>query len=486
MIIWFCEKQTTIGASLMRDLNSKRTRRQCRRVRRRMRGSSVNGFFNLLTGPELFSSVEELLPIYRERLYPPTEALAMFLAQAMDADRSCQNVVNAVAAQRLRYGMQVPGIGTSSFCKARQRIPLTMVSELVRRSGLVARSEMPEGWRWRGRSVKLIDGTSATLADTPANQRAYPQPPGQAVGVGFPKCRILGVVCLGAGSILDAKIGPCEGKGSSEQSMLRELLESFERGDVMVGDALFCTYFLLAELQARGIDGVFEKLGARRRNTDFEQGQQLGRNDHVCHYEKPRTKPDWMSDEAYLAAPMSIAVREVMVSGKVLVTTLLSKSEVPKHALRKLYKSRWHIELDFRHIKSTLGMETLTCKTPDMAEKEIWVYLLAYNLIRMTMAKSALLADVLPRQLSFKHSLQLWRAWRDQSPCLDDVPALALLLELIAKNTVGNRPGRIEPRAVKRRPKPYPLLTTPRGEARAAVRKLGHPSRPNNRRQAAL
>jgi len=157
-----------------------------------------------------------------------------------------------------------------------------------------------------------------------------------------------------------------------------------------------------------------------------------------------------------------------------MVTTMTCANTYPKEALKSLYKSRWHVELDIRHIKDTLGMNILTCKSPAMAVKEIWVYLLAYNLIRMMMAQSALLTDISPRQISFKHCLQLWVLGVQQLDTSDEAQ-MAALLALMAQQRVGNRPGRIEPRAVKRRPKAFPLLMKPRGQARADVRKNGHP-----------
>ena len=171
------------------------------------------------------------------------------------------------------------------------------------------------------------------------------------------------------------------------------------------------------------------------------------------------------------------AILKNAVGHKILVTTLLSPKEAPKYALKELYKNRWHVELDLRNIKTTLGMETLSCKTPEMAEKEMWVYFLAYNLIRILMAQAASLANVLLRQLSFKHTLQLWCIWQQQTNVVDSDDKLQILFMLIAENTVGHRPGRVEPRAVKRRPKPYSLMTKPRKELRARIEKYGHPKK---------
>ncbi len=205
---------------------------------------------------------------------------------------------------------------------------------------------------------------------------------------------------------------------------------------------------------------------------DFRRGESLGKKDHLIVYTKPK-KPDWLAQDLYDMTPDSLTVRELAVEHKILVTTIRSPKVASKTELKQLYQQRWHIELDLRNIKTTLGMTVLTCKSPDMIEKEIWVYLLAYNLIRLVMAQAALLSAVLPRQLSFKHTLQLWRTWRGQASVSDD--SIMLLLLLIAEKRVANRPGRVEPRAVKRWRKSYPLLTEPRQSLRDSIKKHGHP-----------
>lgn len=455
--------------------NSKPARCKQQRIQTLLKNSDSYSFFNLLTGPEMLSMVEELLPDeHRERQFPPTETLSMFLAQAMSDDRSCQKAVNDAAIKRVVGGLSPCSTATGGYCQARQRLPLEMVSTLVRHTGELMNDQVPKQWHWQGKRVHLIDGTTATLPDTPANQAVYPQQSTQQPGLGFPIVRIVGIICLTSGALLNASLGSYSGKGSSEQTLLRGMLDTFSPGDVVMGDAFFATYFLLASLLEKGVDGVFEQLGARKRVTDFRRGESLGPKDHLIQLSKPKQKPDWMSQEDYDSAPSYITVRELKTNGKILVTTLLSAKAYPKHEIKVLYKKRWHVEVDLRHIKTTLGMETLSCKTPEMVEKEMWVYFLAYNLIRLLMAQSALLADILPRQLSFKHTVQLWLAW-SQSAQADE----GILFILIAQKTVGNRPGRIEPRAVKRRPKPFPLLMEQREKARERIRKYGHPKKLN-------
>jgi len=271
-------------------------------------------------------------------------------------------------------------------------------------------------------------------------------------------------------------MGRFNGKGSDEQTLLRTIMDTFDTGDIVMGDAFFATYFFIAEMQARGVDILMDQHGARRRSTDFRKGQSLGTRDHLIVLNKSKIRPSWMSKEEYDAAPSTVTVRELKVGGKVLIITLNCPKFAPKNELKTLYKSRWNVELDIRDIKDTMGMNILSCKTPDMAIKEIWVYLLAYNLIRLLMAQSALLADILPRKISFKHCLQLWLT-AIQHLDMMDIDQQSNLFSLIAQQRVGKRPGRIEPRAVKRRPKAFPMLMKPRADARAIVKKNGQPKK---------
>ena len=450
---------------------------QQKRLRSHATNSDSYTFFNLLTGPAFLDQVESLLPDHRERLFPPTETLSMFLSQAMSADRSCQYAVNDASIKRLLGGLSPCSTHTGAYCKARKRLPEEMVSTLTLYTGSLMAQHTPDAWHWRGRPVRLVDGATVTLPDTPDNQEAYPQPRSQQPGLGFPQCRLVSIHCLGSGALLNAAMGPCKGKGSDEQTLLRSILDTLKSGEILLGDAFYATYFLLCALQAQGVDGVFEQQGARRRSTDFRRGLKLGQRDHLVELQKPKIKPDWMSQTEYDQSPDTLTVRELHTSGKILMTTLLCPKQTAKSDLQALYKNRWHVELDLRNIKTTLGMEMLSCLTPEMIEKEIWVYLLAYNLIRLLMAQSALLADVLPRQLSFKHTLQLWMAWRQSGIGSHDDEKLASLFILIAQQKVGNRPGRIEPRAIKRRPKPFPLLMQPRQIAREEILKNGHPKK---------
>lgn len=441
-------------------------------IHRRARDTEVVEFFNVLTSPELLEKTEALLPEHRERLYPPTVTLSMFMMQVLNEDDSCQKAVNGWAARRAAEGLSVTSVNTGAYCRARQRLPLEMTIELTRETGRLLCTRAPSDWRWRGRTVKLVDGSGISMPDTPENQARYPQPSSQAEGVGFPLARIVAVVCLSSGAVVDAAMGAFEGQGNSELGLLRRLAAAFVAGDVMLADAFYCNYFLIATMQAAGVEVVFEQNGAR--STDFRRGQRLGTRDHVVHWRKPQSCPPWMTKEQYESFPDEIPVREVKVDGQILVTTMLEPRRVRKRELSRLYGLRWNVELDLRNIKTTLGMDVLSCNTPQMNEKELWVHLLAYNLIRLLMAQAAYDAGVHPREISFKHTVQLWTEWTAQRPSGGPIQSTDLLFGLIAQIKVGNRPGRLEPRARKRRPKPFPWLKVPRAQARREIRLHGH------------
>lgn len=451
-------------------------------IRRRARTTGSVEFFNILTGPELLQTTDALLPAHRERLYPPTVALSMFMGQVLHADGSCQQAVNAWRAQRAADGLGKCGVHTGAYCRARQRLPLALPSTLMRTTGrLLSERALPQ-WRWHGRAVKLVDGTTVSMPDTPENQACYPQPVTQAPGAGFPMARAVVVMCLATGAALDLAVGPHAGKGSGELALFRTLHDGLSPGDVVLADSLYCNYFLIATLIAAGIDVLFEQHTSRI--TDFRLGQSLGARDHITRWRKPAACPDWMTREQYSAFPAEMSLREVKVrdkrpqkgkrkgknAGRVLVTTLQDHRKFDKQSLSALYEKRWHVELDLRNLKTTLRMDILSCRTPEMNQKQLWVHLLAYNLIRLLMAEAASRAGALPRQLSFKHAVQLSVEWmaRGLSADHDD----GQLFVLIAEHRVGDRPGRFEPRKVKRRRKPRETLTAPRAQERREITAL--------------
>jgi hypothetical protein len=429
-------------------------------------------FFNMLTGPQLLELTEAHLPAHRERLYPPTVTLSMFLGQALSEDGSCQKAVNSWAMRRATEGLSVSSIRTGAYSRARHRLPTPMVQALTRESGRLLSAQARAAWRWHGRTVKLVDGTGISMPDTLQNQAMYPQLASQAEGVGFPIARLVAVICLASGALIDAAIGPFQGKGNSELGLLRQMDGALSAGDVLLGDAFYCNFFVIAALLARGIDGVFAQNSAR--TTDFRRGQSLGVRDHRVSWHKPPARPQWMDEQQFDELPDQITLREVKVDGQLIVTTMLDEQEVCKAELGELYALRWHAELDLRNIKVTLGLDVLSCKTPAMNEKQLWTYLLAYNLIRVLMAQAAANADRRPREISFKHTVQIWSEWTTQCRNGDTAQNAATLFRLIAQIKVNQRPGRFEPRARKRRPKPYEWLKESRARARWRVATAGH------------
>jgi len=451
-------------------------RHQQKRITSYRQQSDGHRFFNVLTSDALLAKVDELLPEHRERLYPPTETLSLFLAQAMNADHSCKQIVNQFAIGRVAEGLSACSTATGAYCRARARLPEAMVADLVRHLGNLIDQQVPLAWRWHGRRVRIVDGTTLSMPDTPENQRDFPQQGGQKPGLGFPICRLVGITCLSSGVLMNAATGRFQGKGGDEKTLLRSLQDTFTAGDIILADAFFATYFFIAAMQAKGVDIVMMQHGARKKSTDFRRGHRLGGRDHVIVINKPKIQPGWMSKSEYDTAPSTLTIREFKAGKHIMVTTLLCEKDVTKTELTALYKSRWNVELDIRNIKETMGMGILRGKTPAMVKKEIWVYLLAYNLIRLMMAQSAELADIAPRTISFKHCIQLWVASRLRIDITNATQLRAMFL-LMSQQRVADRPGRIEPRAVKRRPKPYPLLTRPRHQAREQVRKYGHPKK---------
>ena len=460
----------------MENKRNPRSARQQRHVRKQVQKAARQvdsmSFFNLVTGPDLLGELEALLPEYRERKYPPTVTLAMFLGQVLSADGSCQNAVNEAMVSRLLSGVEPGSANTGSYSDARKRLPRELVQELARSVARQMGTRTPAQWRWRGRHIKLVDGTTILMPDTAGNQGQYPQHGSQKAGAGFPIARLVGVISLAHGALLDVAMGPYKGKGTGEHALFRELLQCFAKGDIMLADSYYASYFLIAALMAMGVDFVFEQHGAR--HTDFRTGEKLGRRDHLAQWVRP-ARPQWMSLEEYDSFPAELTVRETKVGKKVLVTSFLNPRAVCKREVGSLFVQRWNVELDLRNVKDTLGMAVLSCKTPEMCAKELWIYVLAYNLIRLLMAQAAAQADVLPRQLSFKHTMQVWLAWSHKQFLSDTPEDLPALFRLIAYVRVGKRPGRVEPRAVKQRPKPFPRLQTTRRRARRNITLYGHP-----------
>jgi hypothetical protein len=364
-----------------------------------------------------------------------------------------------VISDRVAAGLAPCAAGTSSYVRARARLPLPLLQRLMREVAVGTETCSPSEWRWKGHSVKLLDGSTLLAADTEANRKAFPIHGGQRKEVGFPILRICALISLGTGCVHDAAIAPFQGKLTGELTLARQILpRSVKPGDLLLGDALMDSYFFLCQIKSLGADGLFEV--KTHRHVDFRRGMRLGLGDQQVELPKP-ARPAWMSREEYERHPERITVRFLDDEGRVLVTTLLDSEEYPRGVLRALYPERWNVELDLRCIKDVMGMEMLRCKTPEMIEKEVWARLLAYNLIRLTMAQAAEHHGKDPRELSFTGAIQAMEAFAPKIQMAAGNLRLALrdeMLRVIASHRVGHRPGRREPRAVKRRPKPFPRL----------------------------
>jgi len=446
-------------------------RQEQRRAQKAARDISQRAFAKVLESEEVRKLVGELMPEYRDRVFPPLTTLAMFLKQVLSADRSCINALEEAVASGL-----VPDDASEStgpYCDARARLPVELIQRLCQLFAQEMSRLAPEAWKWRDREVKAVDGTTVLMEDTEPNRMQYPQHGNQKTGAGFPIARLVAVISITTGAVTGVAMGAYKGKCTGEHALFRELHQCFSKGDVMVADAYYCSYFLIAALLAMGVDFVFERHGARK--TNFNRGVKLGTRDHLVKWERPR-RPDWMTEEEYAACPEELTVREVKVRGKILVTSFVKPRKVPKKEVGTLFEQRWHIEVDLRNIKTTLGMEKLSCKSPEMCAKEIRVYMLAYNTIRLLMAEAALMAGLRPRQLSFSHTVKVWLAWAYRGRRLSE-RRMNIIFRRISRVRVGNRPGRIEPRAVKQRPKTMPRLTTTRAVARRRIRRHGHPKK---------
>lgn len=422
-------------------------------------GLPFKKFISVTHMSEIF---ERYMPKYRDRIYSPVVTLSAFISQVLSADHSCRDTVARVLAERVSEGKAPCSEHTSPYCRARQRLPEIMLKIIMKVLGISLDEQLNSQWLWKGRHTKLVDGTTVSMPDTAENQKAYPQPDSQKPGLGFPIARMVAVISLATGALIDYSIGPYKGKETGEHALLRDILSCFCSGDIMLADRYYCSYFLIAMLQSMGVDCIFQQHASRK--SDFRRGRRLGTKDHLIVWTKP-TCPNWMTEAMYLSMPETLSVREIKSSGKVIVTTILDPKEATRKELSEIYTQRWFVEVDLRSIKDTLQMGVLRCKTPEMVRKEISVHFIAYNLIRMVMAQAAFQKNIPPRCISFKGTVQLLNAFRDTIRLAANEQLAQIyksLIDAVAGHRVGNRPGRSEPRAVKRRPKSLPLLTVPR------------------------
>jgi hypothetical protein len=404
---------------------------------------------------------------WRQRVLDPVTTLQLFALQILHGNSACPHVVRlgAVNCTGEAYG------------QARQRLPLALFERLLDaiRQRLLASVTLDDG-RWHGHRTFLVDGSGVSMPDTKALQQEFGQPGGQRPGCGFPVMHLLAMFHAATGLLLRVVAAPLR---THDLSRVGQLHPDLSEGDVLVGDRAFCSFAHLALLAARGVFGVFRihqrqivdfrprRRSAARSHTRCQRGQptsrwlqRLGRHDQLVEYVKPKAPPAWMSAEAYAALPETITVRElrytIAVPGRrtrvvTLATTLLDETRYPAIEMAVLYGQRWQIETNLRHLKQTLRMDTLHCKTVAGVTKELAMYAVVYNLVRLVMREASQRQNVPIERLSFIDAAR-WLAEAVHGP-----------VELKLRR-VPDRPGRAEPRAVKRRPKEYDRLTKPRHE----------------------
>jgi len=460
---------------------------KCRvEVSAQISGSSKLPFSSALSTDELmeaFSEEDRKNPqLFRDNgPYAREATLFAFLDQVLQEDSSCRAAVQRLSIRRATQGLSPIANSTSSYCKAREKLSVDLIARLARQVSRSVEDELPSAWLWHDRPVAIFDASMVTADDTPASRAVFPEHHGHRKGLGLPSLRLVAATSLSTGMVKDLEIGAYE--GGSETSEMTLALKLARRclgpGDIAVADRYYCAYGFIGQVLLSGADFV-GRLGNGRRKADFRRGKRLGNGDHLITIKRPpRSAKSWWNEDFYGTLPDEITLREVKVevggSGEkkrsiVVVTTLLDPEAWPTAELGPLYRRRWHIELDFRCIKTVMGINHLRCRTPAMLLKEIWVTALAYNLVRRMMAQAAHLTNQLPRELSFKGCVQAMNAhmdyWLLPNSRLSFKSWYESLLSTAATMRIPKRPGRSEPRQIKRSPKKFDMLKEPRTKAR--------------------
>jgi len=422
---------------------------------------------------------------WRERIWTPMQTLWTFLVQVLNPDCSCRAAVAQVLAEQAAQGESTEvSTDPTAYCQARRRLPLKLFKTAFRTIDESLRAKVGTDYLWHGRRVWVVDGSSCSMPDTGELQEAFGQPDGQRPGCGFPVARLVGLFCWATGTIVDVVI---EAYRSSELVLWRQLWGHLQLSDIVLADRFYCTYSEVAQLLSRGCDGVFRLQGARARKMDFRGGKRLGKNDRLVTWTRPKLCPRTLCPEQFALLPETLNVRVLRVHTRIpgfrsqtimVATTLLDPNDYPLETIAQLYADRWTVELRLRDLKTTLGMDVLRGKSPDVVCKEIYMHVVAYNLIRALMWQAAETHHRSLHRLSFAGTMQRFEV---MAPYLylfcgtaKALKLYQLLLKWIAGDILPYRPGRIEPRAVKRRPKQYDLMNKPRHQLRQALlRKTG-------------
>lgn len=417
-------------------------------------------------------------------IYSAAMMVWSFLGQVLrdGKEASCQAAVARVVSYCEHEQIVPPTADTGDYCRARAKLSEAALHELSCEVAAETEAAAEADWLWKGKHAKLIDGFTFTMPDTAKNQAEYPQQKSQKPGVGLPIARVVTILSLATACAMDAALGPYAGKQTGESALLRELFGRLDAGDIAVADRYYCSFMMIALLLAQGTHVCARK--HQRRHSDFRRGQRLGKYDHLIVWTRP-ARPEWMDEVTYQKIPESLKLREirfsVIESGRRtcsidIITTLTNPEECTREEIAQLYGFRWNAELDIRAIKSNLNLVHVRCKSPEMVRCELWTTLLAYNLIRTTAAAAAMLHGKQPRQISFTATCQyVLASWMSHSCGLIPASELArhclTMLRQIAACEVANRPGRLEPRVLKRRRHGYKLMQKPRETLRTELRK---------------
>lgn len=467
----------------MRNHNRGRFRQQVRFFQKQFLQDGSLPFSDILSVDFIEQALTALQVCWVDRVYTPLVTLCVFLGQAMSADHSCRAAVARLIAYRVAHKETACSAETGAYCQARKRLPEGFFSQIARQTGQRLDDSIDSRWLWKNRRVYIFDGATVSMPDTLENQQAYPQPPQQKPGLGFPLARIAVIFSLACGAVLDVGICRYAGKGQSELALLKQMWSIFQPGSIMLADRLMCAWTELVMLKQRGVDSVCRFTSHRK--ADFRRGKRLGKDDHIVTWLRP-TKPRTMDTRTYKSLPDSLTIRECRVqiaqSGfrvrvLVIATTLLDHVEFPPSELAELYRARWNAELDLRSLKETMQMDVLRCKTPELVRKELWTHILAYNLIRTIIAQAATTHDLEPRSISFKGAIQSLEAFQPMIALKGECDAshrmwlFHALLDAIATHRVGDRPNRYEPRTRKRHPKSFAYLQKPRAQIKSDMAK---------------
>jgi hypothetical protein len=416
----------------------------------------------------------------QEDIYSTQLTLWAFLGQVLREGNgaACASAVSDIATYMQQIDGRAPKGNTGDYCRARSKLSLDALRKLAVQAAQRLEEGAQEEWLWHGLHAKLVDGFTFTMPDTPANQREFPQQKVQKPGAGFPIARACAVLSLATAAIGELEFGPCQGKETGESALLRRMLESFTKGCLAIFDRILCSFMMLAILGGRGVE--FCTRLHQRRASDFRKGKRLGKDDHLVTWARP-ARPGWMSEEQYALIPETMTLREirfnVVVPGRrtralTIVTSLTDPKLYTAQDIAELYGFRWNVELDIRAIKQTLHLDHLRCKTPNMVRRELWVTLLAYNLIRKLTATAAAVHGKQPRQIGFTLACQtVLSSWMllATGACRNTRRLWQDALKRIADNEVANRPGRVEPRVIKRSRHHYPFMHRSRKELRAGL-----------------